>query len=295
MQNGYEWNLDDNILERSNEYPANKLSMILACSGAEIDDDSIMDISNEFMIENEEKVETKIEDKHKNPDLMLKSVDRLTQELVSTAEYLRKNTNSDNNDKMSNSISNNTWNDEISFPSISMSAPMIGSTNDEATFATDQIQPIVEEVVDGIAHSDLNEKTPTNEEFRFRPIESDEKPRVEFKLGGEIHNSTGVKSKIPFLSCGPASLDTCSTLSNSTIVDKKLPKSHQLEGSTTSLMDLENVRPPSSMDSISLCSFQDLSIQQSPMRTSLHKKSLMSGKSFCQNNKIKKCLVVGQW
>lgn len=278
--------MDDNILERSNEYPANKLSMMLACSGAEIEDDSIMDISNEFMIENEEKNEAKIEDKHKNPDLMLKSVDRLTQELVSTAEYLRKNTSSDNNEKMSNSISNNTWNDEISFPSISMSAPMIGSTNDEATFATDQIQPIPEEVVDGNAPSDLNEKTPTNEEFRFKPIESE---KIDFKLGGEIHNNTGVKSKIPFLSCGPASLDTCSTLSNSTIVDKKIPR-NQMEGSTTSLMDLENVRPPSSMDSISLCSYQDLSIQQSPMRASLHKKSLMTGKLFCKINLRKKCV-----
>lgn len=117
MQNGssYEWNLDDNILERSNEYPANKLAMMLACSGGQIEDDSMMDVSNEFMIENEEKIEQKIEDKHKNPDLMLKSVDRLTQELVSTAEYLRKNA-LDATDKMSNSISNNTWNDDISFP-----------------------------------------------------------------------------------------------------------------------------------------------------------------------------------
>jgi adenomatosis polyposis coli protein len=262
---------------------------MLACSGAELEDDSIMDISNEFMIENEEKVDAKIDDKHKNPDLMLKSVDRLTQELVSTAEYLRKNTNSDNNEKMSNSISNNTWNDEISFPSISMSAPMIGSTNDEATFATDQIQPIAEEVVDG--NSDLNEKTPTNEEFKFKPIESDEKFKVDFKLGGEIYNATGVKSKIPFFSCGPASLDTCSTLSNSTIVDKKISRNNQMEGSTTSLMDLENVRPPSSMDSISLCSFNDLSIQQSPMRNSLHKKSLMSGK--LPNKFEKKISLVG--
>lgn len=278
-QNGSssEWNLEDNVLERSNEYPANKLSMILACSAGEIDDDSIMDVSNEFMIENEEKLESKIEDKHKNPDLMLKSVDRLTQELVSTAEYLRKNAD----DKMSNSISNNTWNDEISFPSISMSAPMIGSTNDEATFATDQIQPICEETVDGNSNStcDVNEKTPTNEAFKFKPIE--EELKIDFKLGGEIYNATGVKSKIPFLSYGPASLDTCSTLSNSTIVQaesKKMLKNFQMDGSTTSLMDLENVRPPSSMDSISMCSYQDLSIQQSPMRGSLHKKSLMSGK-----------------
>lgn len=267
--------------------------MMLTCS--EIEDDSIMDISNEFMIENEERNEAKIEDKHKNPDLMLKSVDRLTQELVSTAEYLRKN--ADINDKMSNSISNDTWNDENSFPSISMSAPMIGSTNDETTFVTDQIQPISEEVVDGNSPSDLNEKTPTNEEFKFKPIGSDdEKLKIDFKLGGEIHNATGVKSKIPFFSYGPTSLDTCSTLSNSTIVQaesKNHSKNYRMEGSCASLMDLENVRPPSSMDSISMCSYQDISIQhqhhqQSPMRASLHKKSLMTGKSLSQVNFRKK-------
>lgn len=278
-QNGSssEWNLDDNVLERSNEYPANKLSMImLACS--EIDDDTNMELSNEFMMENEEKMEQKVEvDKHKNPDLMLKSVDRLTQELVSTAEYLRKHTVNSEADKMSGSISNNnTWNDENSFPSISMSAPMIESTNDEATFAMDQVQPIVEEsVVDGIFNHDLNEKTPTNEEFKFKPIE-----KIDFKVGGEIGGNLGAKSKINFLFNGPASIDTCSTMSNSTIVQveaRKIANKLLMEGSTTSLMDLENVRPPSSMDSISLCSYQDLSVLQSPIKGH-QKKSLITGK-----------------
>ena len=191
------------------------------CSGGDIQEDSIMEVSNEFMIENEENIEQKIDDKHKNPDLMLKSVDRLTQELVSTAEYLRKNTQtSENADKMSNSISNNTWNDEISFPSISMSAPMIGSTNDETTFATDQIQPIPKDKIDGICQS--AEKTPTNEEFVFKPPESDIK--IDFKVGGEIKNATGVKNKLPFLSNGPVSLETCSTMSNSTIVQAESSK-----------------------------------------------------------------------
>lgn len=257
--------------------------MMLACSAGELDDESNMEISNEFMIENDEKSEPKIEDKHKNPDLMLKSVDRLTQELVSTAEYLRKNADAD---KMSNSISNNTWNDEISFPTISMSAPMIGSTNDETTFATDQIQPIVEETVDGNCTSNnLNEeRTPTNEEFRFKPKEEEEflQPKIEFKVGGEIGTSLSVKSKINFLSNGPASMDTCSTMSNSTIVQveaRKIANKLQMEGSTTSLFDLENVRPPSSMDSISMCSYQDLSVLQSPMRGQ-QKKSLITGELF---------------
>ncbi|KAL7051415.1 hypothetical protein ACKWTF_004457 [Chironomus riparius] len=282
--------IDDNILERSNEYPANKLSMLAAC--VDLEDESIMDVSNEFLIENEKTSEAKIEDKHKNPDLMLKSVDRLTQELVSTAEYLRKNvlTNDDiSEQKMSSSISNNTWNDEVSFPSISMTAPMIGSTNDEATFATDQINPLPEEKIDG--NNQLDDKTPTNEHYVFNTIKNEAhsespSPKLDFKVGGEIQSLNG--NKINFLSYGPASIDTLSsTMSNSTIVQVEAKRiandlmNNQMMDSTTSL-DLENIRPPSSMDAISLCSYQDLSVVQSPHKVQSNnngnnKKSLLTG------------------
>lgn len=273
---------DDNILERSNEYPAAKLSIY-----GDFDDDSIMDVSNEFMVENEKLTDVKIEDKHKDPDLMLKSVDRLTQELVSTAEYLRKNATSTFSDeisveqKMSNSLSN-TWNDENSFPSISLSAPMIGSTNDETTFATDQINPIPEEKVSVETTNQLDDKTPTNENYMFS-VKKDEDselwPKIEFKVGGEIGAAS--LNKINFLSFGPTSIETNSTMSNSTIVqvearriaNKFTSMNNCLMDSTASL-DLEKVRPPSSMDCISLNSHQESSIQQSPSR---QPKKLMTG------------------
>lgn len=280
--------MDDNILERSNEYPAAKFPM----AGYDFDDDSMMEVSNEFMIENERMADAKIEDKHKDPDLMLKSVDRLTQELVSTAEYLRKtapNTFSDEisiDQKMSGSMSNNnTWNDENSFPSISMSAPMIGSTLDEATIATDQIYPMPEEkILEETSKQLLDDKTPTNENYRF-DVKNDEadgpSPKIQFKVGGEI--GTQSHNKINFVSYGPTSIETCSTMSNSTIVQveanriaKRLTSmTNRLMDSTTSLQDLENTRPPSSMDCISMNSFQESSIQQSPFKTA--KKSLMTG------------------
>lgn len=280
--------IDDNILERSNEYPAAKLSM-----GAygEFDDDSVMEVSNEFMMDNEKMAEAKIEDKHKDPDLMMKSVDRLTQELVSTAEYLRKNTSNTFSDeisieqKMSGSMSNNnTWNDENSFPSISMSAPMIGSTNDEATIATDQIYPMPEErIEEETPNQVLEDKTPTNEFYSFNPREDQAdgpSPKIEFKVGGEIGPAS--LNMINFVSFGPTSIETSSTMSNSTIVqveakriaNKLTSMTNRLMDSTTSL-DLENVRPPSSMDCISMNSFQESSIQQSPFKQP--KKSLMTG------------------
>jgi len=283
--------MDDNILERSNEYPANKLSMLAAC--VDLEDESIMDVSNEFLIENE-KSEAKIEDKHKNPDLMLKSVDRLTQELVSTAEYLRKNvlTSDDvSEQKMSSSISNNTWNDDVSFPSISLAPPMIGSTNDEVTFATDQINPLPEEKDEKDGNNQLDDKTPTNEQYVFNTIKNEAcspSPKVDFIVGGEIQSLNS--NKVNFISCGPASIDTLSsTMSNSTIVQVEAKRiannlmNSKMMDSTTSL-DLENIRPPSSMDSISLCSYQDLSVQQSPLKgqsnnnnNNGNKKSLITG------------------
>lgn len=272
---------EESILERSNEYPAAKLSM---GNFGDFEDDS-MEVSNEFMTDNENLAEAKIEDKHKDPDLMLKSVDRLTQELVSTAEYLRQNnayTISDEisyEQKMSGS-NNNTWNDDNSFPSISMSAPMIGSTNDEATIATDRIYPMPEETPNQL----LDDKTPTNENYIFdtREDQIDGPPaRIEFKVGGEI--GTQPINRTSFVSFGPTSIETCSTMSNSTIVqveakriaNKLTSMTNRLMDSTNSLLDLENVRPPSSMDCISLNSFCDSSIQQSPMRQA--RKSLVTG------------------
>jgi adenomatosis polyposis coli protein len=287
MQNGcsesganVEWN-EDNVLERSNEYPANKLS-IYNCG--DLDDDSILSISNEFMVENEKIIDAKIEDKHKNPDLMLKSVDRLTQELVSTAEYLRSNalTSDDVSDhRMSNSISNNTWSDDITLPSISLIAPMIGSTNDEATFATDQIHSLSVSSKSNENKMELNDKTPTNENYVFDvEVKSNgdedqrELPKIDFKVGGEIGISS---NRISLFSNGPASIDTCSTMSNSTIVQNEARKiANKLLSDSTTSLNLENIQPPSSMDSISLCSFQDLTLQQSPAKT-LMKKSLLTG------------------
>lgn len=272
---------DENILERSNEYPAAKLSM-----GAYQDfdcDDSTMEVSNEFMIENNEKIaEARIDDKHKDPDLMMKSVDRLTQELVSTAEYLRKNTTNTLSDevsfeqKMSGSLSN-TWNDENSFPSISMSypAPMIGSTNEEATIATDQVFPMPEEkVLLEIGNNVLEDKTPTNENYTFDVADGQPTQKVDFKVGGEI-GAQSMVSSMNFMSYGPVSIETSSTMSNSTIMNKMTSMTNRLMDSSTSLIDLENVRPPSSMDCISLNSYQESSIRKSPIK--LAKKSLMSG------------------
>jgi hypothetical protein len=279
--------VDDNILERSNEYPAAKISI-----GADLDDDSMMmmNVSNEFMMESE-KLCAKIEDKHKDPDLMLKSVDRLTHELVSTAEYLRKNTAQQHtvSDEISKMSGSNTWNDEISFPSISMSAPMIGSTNDEATIATDQIFSMPDTTQQ--QQQQLDDKTPTNENFTFnidddqtdgrrQQSSSSSSPRVDFKVGGEIGPQS--LTKMNFLSYGPTSIETCSTMSNSTIVQVEAKRiANKLTSMTNRLMDssssstsslnLENIRPPSSMDCISLNSFQE---QQSPFKK---KKSLVTG------------------
>lgn len=275
--------IDENILERSNEYPATKPPI---CHYVDFEEDSIMEVSNEFMVEHDKMADVKIEDKHKDPDLMLKSVDRLTQELVSTAEYLRKTTANTISDeisiepKMSESLSNNnTWNDENSFPSISLSAPMIGSTNEELTFATDQIHSMPEEKIDDIPNQFIEDKTPTNENYTFTVAnDEDPIPKLDFKVGGEIGSAS--LSKINFLTFGPTSLETNSTMSNSTIVqveakriaNKFTSMNHRLMDSTGSL-DLENIRPPSSMDCISLTSYQEQ--QPSPSRQS--KKSLMTG------------------
>lgn len=124
------------LMYKSNEYPAFKLSEY------EFNDithtDSIMEISNEFMATNNTD-SCSFTDKRKNPDLMLKSVDRLTQELVATAEFLRQ---TDPNciriaKDRKGSSSNHTWNeDSVSFPSISIDIPNmnVSQIEDDNTF-----------------------------------------------------------------------------------------------------------------------------------------------------------------
>ncbi|XP_011208588.2 uncharacterized protein LOC105229824 [Bactrocera dorsalis] len=124
--------------------------------------------------------------KHKDPDLMLKSVERLTLEFVSSAEQLRTNATNVTADCLAveqqratsvgtsisiggNSTSNNTWNedtcpnDDVSFPSVSVTAPVIASLNyDDEDDDDDDADQATE-----ADHKDLHdfaEITPINEE-----------------------------------------------------------------------------------------------------------------------------------
>ncbi|XP_067616772.1 streptococcal hemagglutinin isoform X2 [Eurosta solidaginis] len=127
--------------------------------------------------------------KHKDPDLMLKSVERLTMEFVSSAEQLRTNaTNTVADNSLSEqqqqrrpsaaasisiggtSTSNNTWNedtcpnDDISFPSVSVTVPVVASLNYDDDMGEDDADA---EQATEAGHKDLHdftEITPTNEE-----------------------------------------------------------------------------------------------------------------------------------
>lgn len=330
-------------LQQSNEYPALKLSNI------DYNDDSVnessfeMEISNEFLIEKDD-IEASstattqpIHDKHKDPDLMLKSVERLTLELVSTAEYLR--TNASNNSELesnefdsnntiferkSGSTSNNTWNEDtcpndVSFPSVSITAPMIASLNEDETTMSDiclmsnrqvlvDTTPTNEEICftsqqweGGAYKKELNGKaansqptsidtetdTLVNDEIDGNTLDNveaeDTTPAngIHFQVGGEVQSqlANGTITH-QFVSSGPMSFESCSTMSSSTIIAMEANKlAHQfmqnMVESTTSL-DLDNVRPPSGMDCISLSGCPE-STPLSPQLSRMRKKSLPPG------------------
>ena len=105
----------------------------------------MMDVSNEYMVDSVNRREVlstssggAVVEKHKDPDLMLKSVDRLTHVLVTTAEYLRAHEVSAASEleaaakkRMEGSCEEGTWNEDtcpngdVSFPSLSFSPPKI--------------------------------------------------------------------------------------------------------------------------------------------------------------------------
>lgn len=253
------------LLEQSNEYPAT-LGAGDGISDSEHSPCMNMDVSNEFPFE---QLSPKTIEKHKDPDLMLQSVERLTHDFVSTAEYLRttKTGDADDDDDDEDDTlaedrksSQNTWNDdsnEVSFPSISRTAPIIASFNGndssnssakllEDTTPTNESKTIVDDIV-------VNGKTPR------------------FEIGGEINqlNFTEIGPAYKYGS-GVSSFDTTSTMTNSTIITmeaNKIRTELMLNGDQSdSTMSLDKIRPPSVMDKLSYC--EPYSIGPSSLKTS---------------------------
>ncbi|XP_055908567.1 uncharacterized protein LOC129943274 [Eupeodes corollae] len=274
-----------------------------------------------------------VPNKHKDPDLMLKSVERLTHDYVSTAEYLRAADNSDltdeavcNNKYNSNTTtttSNNTWSEDtcpndVSFPSVSISAPMIASLQDDDD--DDQTSMLIDHSsfrFKGDMH-DFAEITPTNEAQPFESLSMQTMNTVEevgtsqpnsletetdtlvndeiaavvsenehltelssegirFHVGGEVKQvPLPVASTNNYLTPG---FGVPSVMTNSTIIALEANRLadnllNDMTQSTNSL-DLDNIRPPSCMESLSMSGCYE--VPQSPQLSRLRKKSLPAG------------------
>lgn len=289
---------DTNLMEQSNEYPARKLSYMECSQDSMNNSNAGMDVSNEFLMEYSEDMPMQKIDKHKDPELMLRSVERLTQKLVSTAEYLRTNNASQSiDDEFSGNgknNSNNTWNEDtspndVSFPSLSVTVPMIASMNDDTTESEapiernfeldDRCSLEMEEInVNGyrsLPKSSSNLTQPDSLESDTNTLvntdNQNSESAINFVIGGEVHHHN--------LCNGTSSFD--STMTNSTIIALEATKlrtdllnMQEITNSMTS-MDLDNVRPPSVMDHLSTCGYLDTA--NSPLMSRKRKKSLPQG------------------
>lgn len=105
---------------------------------------------------------------------------------------------------------------------------------------------------------------------------------IRFQVGGEVHHAVGCCS-LPFRSSGPISIDSCSTMTNSTIIcmeANKVAIELQNYSPTDSLnsLDLEHIRPPSVMDCVSLSTVTyEIPATHSPQMSRSRKKSLPTG------------------
>lgn len=271
--------------------------------------------------------------KHKDPDLMLKSVERLTLEFVSSAEQLRTHSNNtgggngtqslslDSSEYQkktnpyfngsglgtNNSTSNNTWNEDtcpndVSFPSVSVTAPKVGSLSyddddeDQATTADykelndfAENTPIIEELpapdmsldfdniglqhngyyLDGSQPQSLDcltetEKTLINANTQGDNVQhsaGDESNGngLHFKLGGIVQTAAATPSL--FYNCNAMTISTFIAQEASKLAanlrSSDLEEEEELTFSVNSL-DLDNIRPPSGMDSLNISGyFQD--------------------------------------
>lgn len=179
--------------------------------------------------------------KQKDPNLMLRSVERLTKNFMSTAENLRNTEYSQNNS------SNNTWSDDycpngISFPIVSQAGPDLDDYDQSLSL------------------------TECNED-----ISNDLSNVLDFKLGGEVSVPCNINSY-------NKNLGSSSNLTNSIIANEANLIANNimcdLSNSTQSL-DIDHIRPPSCMESINFSGcFDHL---QSPKLSNMRKKSLPSG------------------
>ncbi|XP_017031617.1 adenomatous polyposis coli protein [Drosophila kikkawai] len=222
-------------------------------------------------------------ERHKDPDLMLKSVERLTLEFVTSAEQLRSSSNSHKN--TTSSSNNNTWNEhtcpnDVSFPSVSQTAPALASLS------------LDDDITEAKSLKELVEITPTNEQ----PVSLDtlvngqcdsysgSSGGLNFQLGGQVQNA-GVRLE-------PAQRllfngTSASMMTNSTMIAFEAralaenllqPDADATDIDNTEMtfsinsLDLDNVRPPSGMESLNSC-YQEHSQPSSLRQQQLPSKS----------------------
>ncbi|XP_075148086.1 APC-like isoform X2 [Haematobia irritans] len=274
-------------------------------------------------------------EKHKDPDLMLKSVERLTLEFVSSAEQLRINSSSGpaqpsanpisfvnasitasysdeheivDGTTTTNSISNDTWDEDtcpndVSFPSVSISAPKVIST----TFDEDDEDQAT--TADYKELNDFAENTPNIDELPAPDLSLDFD-----NIGETYQNGFTYDSQPSSLDCGT---ETDKTLINGADRSAAVSKEHHIdqlaktddsqesahglhfklgaqearklannlhaadtdgeEELTFSInsLDLDNIRPPSGMDSLNISGYYQDSTQPNSLQNSpqMHYKS----------------------
>lgn len=308
---------DSNALDHSNEYPASNFSPTefndLSINEASID----MDVSNEYMVDSIDEFSSQLIDKHKDPDLMLRSVERLTQDFVSTAEYLRTSASQQEasmcEEKRSETDGGNAWNEDlstndVSYPSISLTAPIIASVHDDSSCSNtsniiryepmivvqeEEYTPTNEHKSFVISDNNINggqEYVSIDETLKYDDIQiisnsvvdegEAKSTSIDFRVGGEMQQPLR-ENMSAYLTSGPFSVDTYSTMTNSTIIAMEANKLRtdllNMSAMTDSMssLDLDHIRPPSVMDNVSISGY--LETPNSPQLSRMRKKSLPQG------------------
>ncbi|XP_034662904.1 uncharacterized protein LOC117897928 [Drosophila subobscura] len=242
-------------------------------------------------------------EKHKDPDLMLKSVERLTLEFVTSAEQLRSHSHSNSNSNskkqnQTNTNSHNTWNEntcpnDVSFPSVSQTAPVLQSS---LSYDADDVDGDEDATEAKSLVNELAEITPTNEEQPSQPPSLDAETETQtlmngthssssscgglnFQLGGQVQNA-GLTPRSLLFNGTSSSMMTNSTIiayEARAVAENLLQNLQNGDEDNTeqtfsiNSLDLDNVRPPSGMESLNSC-YQDHS-QPSSLRLQLPSKS----------------------
>ncbi|XP_043464200.1 uncharacterized protein LOC122499764 isoform X1 [Leptopilina heterotoma] len=253
----------------------NDSSIVNAREIIEIAGDTVDAVSKSILTDDEETIKEdethKVEEvyrRQRDPDAMIASLDRLTATLVQQTEAMRER----DSNAMKQSLQSDTWNEDspndVSFPSISVSAPLIGSFKSDAIDETsvtktssENLQNSPDRKIENISENLQNREMTDSllievEAIKLAQVVSDQSLSSSYITAPDHSEMYTIRDHSFSVSMPvrPKNTPTCTQRKKSlplgVVAKRALSYNQSHTTSLENLSQLENVKPPSIMDEV---------------------------------------------